>query len=328
LISRKAENALPKIKKNTAMGTFDTIFAILLIGSVILEVLFDTTHQLGHYEKRDSILNIKIAAIGIVVNFIAKTIMFAGFILLTPYALFTPGNGFVAMVVLFLLTDLQYYIFHWLCHRSRFFWAMHVIHHSSPRYNFSTAIRTPFTNSFFRFASFTPIVLLGFDPLMVIFMNAIIAAITFYQHTELVGKLGILEYIFITPSHHRVHHGSNKQYIDKNYGGVLLLWDKLFNTFEPEQERPVYGLTKPLTDTRLSHVLFHEWKDIVADIKSTSNWKHKVNYLFAPPGWKPSTSLLHTLAENKTTSSELTHTIPESKMQLDKMLHSSNNITT
>ncbi len=310
------------------MGAFDTVFAILLISSVILEALLDTTHHLGHYEKNDSLLNIKIAAIGIVVNFLAKALMYSGFVMLVPYAMLTISNSIGAMVLLFLLTDLQYYLFHWLCHRSRFFWASHVIHHSSPRYNFSTAIRTPFTNSFFRFASFTPLVLLGFDPLMVIFMNAIIAAITFYQHTELVGKLGILEYIFITPSHHRVHHGSNEQYIDKNYGGVLLIWDKLFNTFEPEKERPVYGLTKPLTDTRLSHVLFHEWKDIVEDIKSASNCKEKIYYLFAPPGWKPSTSLLHTLAENKTTSSELTNAIPESKMQLDKVLHSSNDITT
>lgn len=269
------------------MDTFDLVFALILIGSIILEAILDARDHHGHFEKKDSLVNLKIASIGTVVNFAAKGTLFSMFLWIEPYAFFDAGSGILAWLAVFILTDLQYFLFHWLSHKSRFFWAMHVVHHSSHKFNYTTAIRTPFTNSFFRFATLTPLVLIGFDPLMVILMNGMIGTFTFFQHTEMVGKLGWLEYIFITPSHHRVHHASNEQYLDRNYGGVLVIWDKLFRTFEWEEEKPVYGLTKPLKDTGIYNVITHEWKDIVRDVKSTSNWKHKLQYVFGRPGWTP-----------------------------------------
>ncbi len=269
------------------MGTFDLIFALTLIGSIILEAVLDARDDHEHFDKKDSTINLKIAAIGMAVNFAAKGTLYSMFLLVEPFAFFDAGSGILAWLILFLLTDLQYFFFHWLSHKSRFFWAMHVIHHSSQKFNYTTAVRTPFTNSFFRFATLSPLVLLGYEPIMVIFMNGLISGITFFQHTELIHKLGWLEYVFVTPSHHRVHHASNTHYLDKNYGGVLIIWDKLFETFELEDEKPVYGLTKSLNDPDVYTVITHEWKDIVRDIKSTTNWKHKLFYVFARPGWTP-----------------------------------------
>lgn len=269
------------------MGTFNLITALVFIGAIVLEALLNAKDDLDHYEKADSKTNFTIASIGVIVNLVAQGTLLSAFIWIKRYSNFDVGTGSVAWIVGILLVDLQYFLFHVLSHKSRFFWAMHVIHHSSHKFNLTTAIRTPFTNSFFRFASLAPLVLIGFNPLMIIFVNTIIGIITFFQHTEMVKKLGWLEYILNTPSHHRVHHASNEKYLDKNYGGILIIWDKLFGTFQKEEEKPVYGLTKPLKNKGFVNVLTHEWRAILKDVWHAKKLSHKFCYVFGKPGWKP-----------------------------------------
>jgi sterol desaturase/sphingolipid hydroxylase (fatty acid hydroxylase superfamily) len=269
------------------MSTYNIITAICFISSIALEAFLDARENLGLYEKKDTRANIILAVIGVIVNLIAKGLIFSLFLLVEPLAVFDAGRDVLSWIVLFLLTDLHFYLFHWLGHKSRFFWAMHVIHHSSPRYNLTTAIRTPFTNCFFRIASFTPFILIGFDPIMVVIMDSLLISFTFYQHTEMVKKLGWLEYVLSTPSHHRVHHASDEKYLDKNFGGVLIIWDKLFGTFKEEEEHPTYGLTKPLDSNNVVRIIFHEWIAMAHDVRYARNLKEVFGYIFLYPGWKP-----------------------------------------
>lgn len=269
------------------MESFDYIFFLVIISCIVVEAALSARENLGFYEPRDTLINFVMAIIGALVNAITKVVFLCCFTVVANHALFNPGEGVLSWIVLFLLIDLQFYLFHMLGHKSRFFWAMHVIHHSSHKYNFSTAIRAPFTNTFFRIASFLPLIWLGFSPKMVFWIDSIILFYVFFQHTKLISKLGWLEYIFNTPSHHRVHHGSNEKYLDKNFGGMLIIWDKLFGTFQQEEEEPTYGLTKPLQKTDLINVVVHEWKDIIHDLPKYSSWRDRHQVLFGRPGWKP-----------------------------------------
>jgi sterol desaturase/sphingolipid hydroxylase (fatty acid hydroxylase superfamily)/tetratricopeptide (TPR) repeat protein len=269
------------------MDTLNLTLALTFIGAIALEAFLNAKDNMEHYDKNESRVNLIIAFIGMLVNLVVKGSMLSFFLWMDPLALFDFGRGLLACLALFLLVDLEYYAFHVLGHKCRFFWAMHVIHHSSFKFNFTTAVRTPFTNSAFRFGCLAPFVLVGFDPVMVILFDSLIVSFAFFQHTEMIKKLGWLEYIFSTPSHHRVHHASDKKYIDKNYGGVLIIWDKLFGTFKIEEEHPTYGLTKTLADRGVVNVLTHEWRDIIHDVRKATSWCDRFNYIFGAPGWKP-----------------------------------------
>jgi len=192
----------------------------------------------------------------------------------------------------FFADDISYYWFHRKSHEIRFFWASHVVHHSSQKYNLSTALRQTWTGNLtgaFLFWSWMPF--LGFHPVMVMTMQAASLIYQFWIHTETIKKLPTpIEYIFNTPSHHRVHHGSNPEYIDKNHAGVLIIWDKIFDTFQPELFRPTYGLTKNINSYNPVRIAFHEWTDIWRDIRQSSSLKQALKYTFGRPGWKSSSA--------------------------------------
>jgi sterol desaturase/sphingolipid hydroxylase (fatty acid hydroxylase superfamily) len=268
------------------MDTLNLTLALIFLGTIALEIFLNAKDNLDHYDKNETRVNLIIAFFGVLVNLVVKGSMLSFFLWMEPLALFDFGRGPLACVALFLLTDLEYYAFHVLGHKCRFFWAMHVIHHSSFKFNFTTAVRTPFTNSTFRFGCLTPFVLVGFDPVMVILFDSLIVSFAFFQHTEMIKKLGWLEYVISTPSHHRVHHASDEKYIDKNYGAVLIIWDKLFGTFQTEEEHPTYGITKSLSDRGVVNVLTHEWRDIIHDVRRATTWSDRFKYVFAAPGWK------------------------------------------
>jgi sterol desaturase/sphingolipid hydroxylase (fatty acid hydroxylase superfamily) len=276
------------------METTTIILVSILLGSIALEVYLSLRDNLKNYNRADTKANIGIAAIGITTTLIVKTLMIGFFSQVQHHALFTIESAWWSWFVLILLSDLHAYGFHLLGHRSRIFWAMHVIHHSSLYYNLTTAIRTPFTNIMFRFLSMTPLVLLGFDFRMVLLIDTLIHIYAFYQHTEVIKKLGWLEYILSTPSHHRVHHASDIKYLDKNYGNLLILWDKLFGTFQVEDEHPTYGLTKPLNSTNIGTIIFHEWISMANDVRHARNLNEALHYIFAHPGWKPSPPVTRT----------------------------------
>jgi len=202
----------------------------------------------------------------------------------SPFQL-SPGDWWV-WVLLFFADDLAFYAYHRSHHRIRLFWASHVVHHSSEHYNLSTALRqdwSPFTGSMF----WMPLGLF-FEPWMVVLAMSWNLLYQFTLHTEAINKLPRpIEFIFNTPSHHRVHHGSQEQYLDRNYAGILIIWDRIFGSFEPEVERVHYGLTTNIETFHPVKVAYGEFASIWRDVKGAGNWRHRLGYAFRGPGWMP-----------------------------------------
>ncbi|MBJ22398.1 MAG: sterol desaturase [Deltaproteobacteria bacterium] len=198
------------------------------------------------------------------------------------------GHGPWAWVLLFLLDDFTYYWFHRLNHSVRFFWAGHINHHSSEYLNYGTALRQGVGERIYKLLFWLWLPLLGFDPGMVLLMMGLNLSYQFWVHTEAVRHLPAwFEAVFNTPSHHRVHHGSNVRYLDRNHAGMLIVWDKLFGTFSAEaQEEPVaYGLTENLGTTHPWHVLVHGYSDLWRDLRRATSWRDRSRYLALAPGW-------------------------------------------
>ncbi|MFN1648610.1 sterol desaturase family protein [Vibrio rotiferianus] len=188
-------------------------------------------------------------------------------------------------LLLMVLQDFFYYWFHRASHRIRWMWAAHVVHHSSERMNFSTAFRQSLMYPLAGMWLFwLPLVIIGFDPKWVVFVVLLNLGLQFFVHTQSIRSLGLLEWVFNTPSHHRVHHGVNRQYIDKNYAGVLIIWDRMFGTFEPEVETVRYGISKPVNSFNPITVTFAEWKDMIKEVtRPNLSWRQRWRCLFAPP---------------------------------------------
>jgi sterol desaturase/sphingolipid hydroxylase (fatty acid hydroxylase superfamily) len=223
----------------------------------------------------------------VAVNLLAKTMQLAIFGLIYRLRIFDVGYQPWVWVLLFFCDEFSYYWFHRASHECRLFWASHVVHHSSQRYNLSTALRQSWTGTFMSWIFWAWLPLVGFRPIMVLTMQAISLLYQFWIHTELVRSLGPLEWALNTPSHHRVHHGSNPRYIDRNHGGTLIIWDRLFGTFEPEQDIPVFGLTRNIQTYNPLRIAFHEWVDMWKDVRQTPVLRDKLGYMFRNPGWRP-----------------------------------------
>jgi sterol desaturase/sphingolipid hydroxylase (fatty acid hydroxylase superfamily) len=246
-----------------------------------------TRRDIVGYERRDTQASLSLGLLNVGVNALTKIPLLALMTWLYEHRVVdvVEAVGAWSWLVLFFAEDFCYYWFHRLHHETRFLWAAHVNHHSSRHFNLSTALRqpllTPITGPWF----WAPLPLVGFEPAMVLTAQAVSLLYQFWIHTEAVDRLGPLEWIFNTPSHHRVHHGKNIAYLDKNHGGVLIIWDRLFGTFAREDERVVYGLT---TDIRTFHPLrigLHEVAAIARDVARAPTLRAKLGYIFAPPGW-------------------------------------------
>jgi sterol desaturase/sphingolipid hydroxylase (fatty acid hydroxylase superfamily) len=217
----------------------------------------------------------------------------AGYFWLYQHRLFEIGTGFWAWVLLFFTEDCLYYWWHRASHEVRFLWAAHENHHSSQYFNYSTALRQSYTTPFTVPLFYWVLPLLGFHPLMVLTQISISLIYQFWIHTELVGKLPRwFEFIFNTPSHHRVHHGANVEYLDRNHAGILIIWDRLFGTFEPERAPVVYGLTKNIETFNPLRIAFHEWAAMFRAMARADSWRARLGYFFEPPGWSPDGSTL------------------------------------
>lgn len=184
--------------------------------------------------------------------------------------------------------DLAYYWAHRMSHEINLFWGGHVVHHQSEDYNLSVALRQSSFQVVWTFAFSLPLALLGFETTDFVLISAFNTLYQFWIHTEVIGKLGWFEYVFNTPSHHRVHHGRNPKYIDKNHAGTLIIWDRLFGTFQAEEERPTYGITKPLNSWNAVWANVSHYDTMWADLKKIPFLKDRIRYLFAKPGWLPS----------------------------------------
>lgn len=255
---------------------------------MVIEAIAGTVMHRDVYELKDAAASITMGLGNLAADLLAKLLQFSILTYLYRFAIFPIGFQWWAWILLFFGDEFSYYWFHRVSHECRLFWASHVVHHSSQRYNLSTALRQTWTGSFMSFIFWMWLPIVGFPPLMIMTMKAISLLYQFWIHTELVRSLGPLEVVFNTPSHHRVHHGSNSRYIDRNHGGTLIIWDKLFGTFEPENPSdPVrFGLTKNINTYNPVRIAFHEWADMFRDAWRAPGWRNKFLYVFGSPGWR------------------------------------------
>jgi sterol desaturase/sphingolipid hydroxylase (fatty acid hydroxylase superfamily) len=263
------------------------VFVLMLVIEALSFRFLPDDDERG-YEMRDTAtsLSMGMGFLAVAVPWKAVTIVvYAGAYVLVPWHL-SPSDPWT-WVLLLVAEDLAYYWYHRLHHEVRVLWASHVVHHSSRFYNLSTALRqtwTPMTGLPF----WLPLALLGLPPWMIFLQQSISLIYQFFLHTERVDRLPRpIEWVFNTPSHHRVHHGSNFSYLDRNYGGILIGWDRLFGTFAPEGERVVYGLTKNIGTYNPVRVAFGEYAAIWRDVRAAHGWRQRLGYVLHRPGWSP-----------------------------------------
>ena len=258
------------------------------VALMVLEALADAVMRRDLYEFKDSAASITMGFGSVAVGLITKALQLGIFTLVYRFRLFHLGYQWWVWILLFFGDELSYYWFHRTSHECRLFWASHVVHHSSQRYNLSTALRQSWTGTLTGWIFWLWLPLVGFHPVMVLTMQAISLLYQFWIHTELVRSMGPLELVLNTPSHHRVHHGANPRYIDRNHAGTLILWDRLFGTFEPEDaaDRPRFGLTRNIHTYNPVRIALHEWADIVRDVHRAPGWRNKLRYVFGRPGWR------------------------------------------
>lgn len=195
------------------------------------------------------------------------------------------GTGVLAVLAATIGWDFIYYWNHRLSHESRYLWAMHVVHHSSERYNLSTALRQPVTGTLVLSIPYSLMALFGLRPQVIEAARGINLLYQFWIHTEAIPRLERFERWFNAPSLHRAHHGSNRQYLDRNHGSILSIWDRLFGTYEPEEERVRYGLTENIGTFNPVTVMFHEFRDILREAGDADSWSDRVGIAFRSPGW-------------------------------------------
>ncbi|MFN4298895.1 MAG: sterol desaturase family protein [Thermaurantimonas sp.] len=258
-------------------------FIILLL----IELIFSELTKRHLYDTRDTLSSLTMGIGNVLINLIGKSLALGTYYFAWKYRLFDLGHSVWVWILLLFADDFTYYWYHRLSHEVRYLWASHVVHHSSRRYNLSTALRQTWTGTLsggFLFWIWLPV--LGFHPLMVMTMQSINLLYQFWIHTETIDRLpNWFEFIFNTPSHHRVHHSSEPRYLDRNHAGIFILWDRLFGTFVPEDRRPIYGLTKNINTYNPFRIAFHEWAEIVRDVRHAPNLRSAILYLFGPPGW-------------------------------------------
>ena len=264
------------------------IYLILIVS----ELLISHWQHRQKYTIRDTISNLYLMLLNAGVDFLFRLIFYLAFFnLCFAHRFFTWQIGIPYWIALVIAEDFLYYWLHRFDHVIRFFWAAHVTHHSSEQYNFTVGFRSSVFQPLYRFVYFMPLPLLGFKPLDIIFVFAATQIWGIFVHTQLIKKMGVLEFILVTPSHHRVHHASNAKYLDKNMGMFLILWDKVFGTFQAELDEvdyePIrYGLTKNIDMPNPITIIFHEWNQIAKDVVQPNiTFSQRLKYLFGPPGY-------------------------------------------
>ncbi len=267
----------------------------LAIPFFVLAVLFElflvrTRRAKGEFETRDSLTSLLMGAGNVASGLILGVFSFAALMWVWQFRFFDFGISFWAGLAVFLLDDLRYYWYHRFAHRIRWVWAEHINHHSSQHYNLTTALRQSWTGLFTgMFVLQVPLVLLGFHPKLILFVFGFNLVWQFWIHTETIGRMWApIELIFNTPSHHRVHHAVNPRYLDANYAGTLIIWDRMFGTFVPEldEDLPRYGIVKNIGTFNPLKVAFHEWIAMFSDALSPGlTVRQRLGYLFMPPGW-------------------------------------------
>jgi sterol desaturase/sphingolipid hydroxylase (fatty acid hydroxylase superfamily) len=262
-------------------------FYAILIGA---EILFSHWQNKKFYSIKETAKNVFLTLCNAGLDALLRIAFYVSVLMWSyNHHFFKIESPFVYWFLLFILEDFAFYIEHRIDHYCRIFWAVHVTHHSSEEYNLTTGFRSSVLQPVYRFVYFIPIALMGFHPLDIVFMYSITQTYGILVHTQYVNKMPTwFEWIFVSPSHHRVHHASNVLYLDKNMGMCLIIWDRLFGTYQAELEtEPVkYGLTKPIENPNNPlQLIFHEWQSIGKDVSKKTSLSNKLKYLFMPPGW-------------------------------------------
>ena len=280
--------------------TYAVPFFFLLIGVELAVALWE---RKDYYRLHDSINDLSCGSTEQIIGIFLKGVLFAGY--QGTYALairkginvvdvqgYSAGGKWAAAIVLFLGVDCAYYWFHRIAHEYNAPWAGHVVHHSSEDYNLAVALRQGAFQGLFSWVFYLPLALLGFPPSWFAAVMSFNLLYQFWIHTRTIKTLGPVEWVFNTPSHHRVHHARNPKYLDKNYAGTLIIWDRMFGTFQAEEEEPVFGLTKPLDSWNPLWANLHVWRDLSRDAWLAPRWIDKVRIWFMPQGWRPEGLLL------------------------------------
>lgn len=260
----------------------------LYFGLILIEWIYDLLRKKGIYRLNDAFGNISCGMFEQITGVFFKVFTIGMYTLVfEQFRIMDVPTSWPFLILMWIAIDFLYYWAHRWSHTVNLFWMGHVVHHQSEDYNFSVALRQGAMQKVFTFWIYLPLALLGFDPYWFVFIGALNTVYQFWIHTEQIHKLGWFELVFNTPSHHRVHHGRNPKYIDKNHAGSLIIWDKLFGTFQIEEETPVYGISKPNQhwDPVSSHV--QPFVDLFKDLGSVNGLGNKLAVLIQPPGWLP-----------------------------------------
>ncbi len=274
--------------RETWLILISTPIYCIIIG---IELFLSNLQQRKIYTKKNVVANIYLMFLNMGLDFSLRVFTLGILTYFFKFAFVKWQISIAYWIFLIVFEDMMYYWLHRFDHEIRLFWAVHVTHHSSDLMNFTVGFRSSVFQPLYRFIYFLPIVIMGFHPLDILFVYSATQIWGIFVHTEYIRKMGLLEYILVTPSHHRVHHGSNPKYLDKNMGMFLIVWDKLFGTFQPElmaeDYEPIrYGLTKNLENPNAISLVFHEWEQIWKDITQKNiHFKARLQYLFGPPGW-------------------------------------------
>jgi sterol desaturase/sphingolipid hydroxylase (fatty acid hydroxylase superfamily) len=254
-----------------------------------IELLVERFRHQKLYRLNDAITNINTGTSQQTVGALLKILIPLSLyeLTLSQLGIFKVQNTWLNYIILFVAYDFCYYWAHRMSHECNFLWSGHVVHHQSEDYNLAVALRQSWFSSILTAPFYLPLALIGFPTEMLVWVGAINLVYQFWIHTEAVDKLGFLEYFMNTPSHHRVHHGRNEQYIDRNHAGVFIIWDKMFGTFEPEKEKPVYGITTPLASWSPLWANFSHYVSIYKQIQETPKFWDKLKVVFYPPSWRP-----------------------------------------
>ena len=269
--------------------TVTQVYAVgapIILSLIFFETLISNLKNVSYYKKEDTLCTVGLLSGNILMVFAIKGLTLALHFYLYQFRILDLASlipPWLMWILAFILIDLVFYIYHRISHRSRFLWAIHMSHHSSQEMNFAVSFRQAWLGPISKIPFFITLPLIGLDPTIIAVAGVISTLWGVFGHTKAIGKLGPIEWIFNTPSHHRVHHGANKQYIDKNYGNLLIIWDRFFGTFEPEKASVKYGLVKNVNTFNPVKITLMEWKSIFADIRKASNFKESFKILFGPP---------------------------------------------
>lgn len=263
----------------------------IIVGLITFELIVASWNKLSLYRREDSLASIGLLLGNLIVSALVKGLILAFSFYLYQFRLVSLNQILSPLVLLcttIVAIDLVFYIYHRCSHRSRFLWAIHMNHHSSQEMNFLVAFRQAWFGPVSKIPFFAVLPIIGFDPSVTLVAGVMSTLWGVVGHTQIVKSLGPFEWFLNTPSHHRVHHGSNPEYIDKNYGNIFIIWDKLFATFEPERADVVYGLVNNVKTFNPIRITFMAWQSLRDDMFAAATIKESISFFFAPPGWQPS----------------------------------------